>query len=264
MRTAGLVVAILLGIAAAVGARTYLKSQQRAFQEQHKMVEVAVAAHSITAGETLTEDMVAFEEKPAGSQSAEDIPRLSIGRYLGRKATGNIDRGSQILVRHFVAPSSRMASTMLVEGRRALTIAVDATSGVAGLIHPGDHVDIHATSAPDRGAGAEPETWLVLSDVTVLAVDDRMSEVPLGLTDYSGYRRGYSNLTFALTPLEAQLLTYLKDRARLTFSLRPKTELGQKTPMPSVNSGNVQDLARQANLERQKELQELETSRPEQ
>lgn len=260
MRTVGLVVAILLGIAATIGVGTYMKSRERQFQDQHKFVEVAVAARSIVAGETLTEDMVAFREKQADFQTGEDILSLSIGPYIGRKTTGNIDRGSQILVRHFVAPRSRMASTMLVEGKRALTIAVDSTSGVAGLIRPGDHVDIHATSARGRGGGAEPETWLVLSDVTVLAVDDRMSEVPLGLTDYRGYRRGYSSLTFAVTPLEAQLLTYLKDHARLTFSLRPKSELGQKASMPTVNSSNVQQLAGQANVERQKELQELETS----
>ena len=256
MRTVGLVVAILLGIAAAIGVRGYLKSQEREFQQQHRMVEVAVANRSILAGETLTEDMVSYNEKPADSLSSEDIPRPFIGGYLDQKVTGNIDRSSQILVRHFVAPRASPASGVLVEGRRAITIAVDSTSGVAGLIRPRDRIDIYATTS----GGSEPETWSVLSDVTVLAVDDRMSETTAGIADYRGYRRGYATLTLAVTPLEAQLLVYLKEHGRLTFGLRPRIELGQKGTVPTISSANVRELATQANRYRQKELQQLEGS----
>ena len=266
MRTVALVVAILLGIVAAIGVRSYLKRQELAYRSELKPVEVAVARQGIKAGEALSEEMVSFSEKPAKSLTNVDIGRLEIERYYGYRVNRNIDRGAPILKTHFVSREAKPASGVLREGWRAVTIGVDATSGVAGLIQSGDRVDIFATTTGKaKGAGsggASPETWLVLSDVTVLALDDRMAETTPALSERAGYRRGYSGLTLTVTPLEAQLLIFLKDQSRLTFALRPRNELGQKEQLATMDGANVEALARQANERRQKEIKELQKLSP--
>ena len=256
MRSVALVVAILLGIVAAVGVRSYMSRQRREFQDEHEMVPVTVAKRTIEAGEALEKDMVTFREVPTDSLGRDMIPDHELGTFLGKKLTRDVDMGMHIRAGHFITRDLKPAGERLSEGKRAITIAVNNTSGVAGLARPGDHLDILATMP--AGRGGEPETWRVLSDVTVLAVDDRMRDTPLGLREYGGYKRGYASFTLAVTPLEAQLLVYLNDSAKLTFMLRPKTDLGETVDVPSVSGDNVRQLADQANRERQREIQELE------
>jgi len=263
MRTVALIVALALGIAAAVGVAMFLKGQERELQREQRMVNVAVARRSLKAGDVLAAEAVGFEQTPLSSRSEQDIDQIRIRGFYGEKVNRNIDKGSRIQESHFLSREARPASNVLPEGWRAIAVIVDATSGVAGLIRPGDHVDIHATTTGRGTAGrAEAETWLVLSDVTVLAVDDRMSDVSYGVMDSRGYRRGYSSLVLSVKPPEAQIITFLKDYARLTFALRPRGELGQKAAAARVGGDNVRQLAEQANAERQRLTGELEDRRP--
>jgi len=250
MRTVALIVALLLGIAAAVGVRTYMTRQTRQISEQYKEVEIAVAARHIGAGEALSPDMVTFKPQQTKFLTLEDVTRAQVGSYLKREVTRDIGKGTPLKVSYFLVREKKPASDTLKDGGRAITLAVDMTSGVAGLVRPGDNVDIYATTGTAKGGS---RTWLVLSHVNVLAVDDRMSEVPAALGDYRNLRRGYSSFTLAVTPAEAQILVYLQDNAKLTFALRPRTELGQKETVRIVDETNVQDLADQANRKRQQQ-----------
>lgn len=253
MRTVALIIAIVLGIAAAVGIRTYLQSREQEFQQQHKLVRVLETRTSIEAGDTLSEEMVGYKKVPADTLTGTEISENELGRFQGKELKRDVGRGVILRVSHFISREPQLASRRLSEGKRAVTIAVDNTSGVAGLIKPGDHVNIHATSVQ---TGQNAHTWTVLNDVAVLAVDDRMSGASVGM--YRRHARGYSTLTLSVSPLEAQLLTYLKDNAELTFTLRPRTEVGQKEAVPDVDASNVKGLAEDANRRRQEELKELE------
>ena len=258
MRTVALIVAIALGIAAAVGVHKMVTSRQEQFDTEHKPVAVATALESIEAGTKLAPEMVDFSsEKPATMLSSVDIVHGTLDSYLGRELTRNVDRGSPILASHFIRREERSVSTILGPGKTAIAIGVDATSGVAGLIRPRDHVDIYATTTR-KGT---PETTLVLSQVEVLAVGDRLSDLPAGLPGYGRPRRGYASLTLVVTPQEAQLLTYLKNAARLTFALRAGDDLGKPTEGAApIDEANWRRLADQANRKRRQQTSALPES----
>jgi pilus assembly protein CpaB len=60
---------------------------------------------------------------------------------------------------------------------RAITVAVDAVSGTAGLIWPGDRVDLILTQAldnPTLTAGRRVAAETVLSDARVIAIDQQI------------------------------------------------------------------------------------------
>jgi pilus assembly protein CpaB len=255
MRTVALIVAILLGIAAAIGVRSYLKSQERKFEQQHQMVRVVVARTDILPGEELSAGKVAYQKIPAQSLTPDLITEHELGRYFGKEVTTEIGRGMNIRASDFIAQQVEEPSTRLAEGRRAVSISVGATTGVAGLIRPGDRVDIYCTGSGD--IGSTNQTWRVLSDVGVLAVDDRMSDTA-GFEPYQRYKRGYSTLTLAVTPLEAQILIYLQESAKLTFALRSISEVGQRADIPAVNASNIRELAEQANMARQQQIEEID------
>ena len=64
--------------------------------------------------------------------------------------------------------SSRMA-TRVAEGKRALTIPINAISGVAGHVQPGDRVDVLNT----RPINGQLTTSVILQNILVIATDQR-------------------------------------------------------------------------------------------
>jgi pilus assembly protein CpaB len=65
-------------------------------------------------------------------------------------------------------------AAVLRPGMRAATVAVDAVSGTAGLIWPGDHVDLILTqdiNDPHLPPARRVSAVVVLSDVRVIAID---------------------------------------------------------------------------------------------
>ena len=60
---------------------------------------------------------------------------------------------------------------------RAVTVAVDATTGAAGLIWPGDRVDLILTQTIQEATlplGRRVAAETVLSDVRVIAIDQQL------------------------------------------------------------------------------------------
>src|SRR3546814_1582054 len=59
---------------------------------------------------------------------------------------------------------------------RAVTVAINATSGIAGLIFPGDRVDLiltHAIDTPEESKRERRASETVLHNVRILATDQR-------------------------------------------------------------------------------------------
>jgi pilus assembly protein CpaB len=98
---------------------------------------------------------------------------------------------------------------------RAVTVPVDAVSGVAGFVTPGDVVDVLLTrQIPGEGAsGDDKMTSVILESVPVLAIDLRAgeanSEAALGKT-----------ATLQANPRDAQKLVLATQVGRLSLALR--------------------------------------------
>ena len=75
-----------------------------------------------------------------------------------------------------LAPRDRgFIANVLREGYRAVAVGVDPVSGVAGLIWPGDHVDILLTQELEGAPVARKNLGeTVLTDVRVIAIDQDM------------------------------------------------------------------------------------------
>lgn len=124
-------------------------------------------------------------------------------------------------------PAQAMAFSLRTPpGKRALTIMIDSLSAVGGLVNPGDFVDIIAQLDLPEVSGAKKEkiTTVLFQNIQVLAVGTNFSAVgdmPL----YEAQQKSkVLNVTLAVSPEEAGLLTFAQSNGKLQLSLRSAAE----------------------------------------
>jgi pilus assembly protein CpaB len=144
------------------------------------MVSVLTAAHVIHAGTLLRpEDLVGKEMPRAeiGPDAMLDTPeaRRDLSGAMVRRGFGP---GELIRPGDVMRPGDHgFLAAVLLPGMRALTVGVDAITGTAGLIWPGDRVDLILTQVlPDTSGplGHRVAAETVLSDVRVIAIDQQL------------------------------------------------------------------------------------------
>jgi pilus assembly protein CpaB len=107
--------------------------------------------------------------------------------------------------------ASNSFQAKLRAGERAITLAVDSTTGVAGFIGPDSHVDVMV----QVGGGAETKTQAILSDVRVVASGTTYQKV-------AGTQGAVpaSTVTVAVEPKEAAKLISAMAAGRIYLTLR--------------------------------------------
>jgi len=254
MRTKlALLAAVILGFLAAIGVRSYVTRRDIEIEERTKRVSVVFARETINRGDVLREHMV--KPYPAEVAMITDMHILWSERqkWLGQPLARRVPANHPILQDYFVAGEvERPAEHKIDLGMRAVTIAADQISGVAGLIRPGDRVDVLVTF---RTAGQGPQgagtsvTKLIASNVEVLATDNRtslMAPVVGGRRRAMPYDRGYSSVTLHVSPLEAALLTFAQESGRVSFVLRNAKDTYQPGATPPVSFSQFDALAAEA------------------
>jgi pilus assembly protein CpaB len=173
------------GIAATmvIGLRPAAAPVQVAVQEVVvPKAQILTAARVVRAGTLLLPDDVASKSiLPADMPSGAWVDTLdSRAAIQGAMVRHQIEPGQPILRDDVVRPGERgFLAAVLSPGARAATIAVDAVSGTAGLIWPGDRVDVILTQKLDDNTapiGRRVVGETVIQNARVIAVDQHMIE----------------------------------------------------------------------------------------
>ncbi len=144
------------------------------------MVSVIAAAHPLRAGSLLQpSDLAATEmpstQMPAGSHTDSAEARSALVGAMVRRMIGEHET---IAAADVLRPGDRgFLAAVLQPGTRAVSVAVDAVSGEAGLIWPGDRVDVILTQTidgNDQALARRVAGETVLGDVRVIAVDQQL------------------------------------------------------------------------------------------
>ena len=229
-----LIAAIVVGALAAILMALYAQQMNKEKQELiGETVAVVKAARNIPAGTPLTQDLVTTDQVPRKFLPPNPIMKDDLGIYLDTPLAVNVTEGSMILTSDFsVAEVSRDLSGKIPADERALSIPVDAISGVSGLLTPGDRVDLLGTFPvsskeeliPDASGGGSVGyvTMTLLQNVTLLAVGQQLSSVS---AQQDGRRNNYSTVTLSVTVDEAELLTIAQTRGKLMLLLRNREDI---------------------------------------
>ena len=187
------------------------------------LVGVLTAAHDIPAGCLLKPADLATKKIPQASVPADatmDTEDERRGLY-GAMVRRSMAFGEVVRLDDALRPGDHGFLAAVLKGdMRAVTVGVDAISGTAGLIWPGDRVDLILTQTI-------AETWLpigrrivaetVVSDVRVIAIDQRMVE---GAAN-SGPAPEARTVTLEVNKSDAQGIQVAVRLGRLSLSVRP-------------------------------------------
>jgi pilus assembly protein CpaB len=125
----------------------------------------------------------------------------------GKVAVTNILPGQQLTEADFAYQAGVV--TELASNQRAVSIPLDSSHGLSGVLTSGDHVDVY--SGFNAGAGAQVR--LLISNVLVLAAEGGSSGV-VGSSN-SG------NVVLAVNANEAAKVAYASDNGKIWLVLRP-------------------------------------------
>ena len=235
--TLPLILSIALGTAAVLMVRNYITGEQKAMKKGLEPVRIVVARRNIPANEPLEVEWVAARPVPKKFVHANAIYPEEVDLIISRELVYPVRAGDPILWMDFKGGERyRGFSTMIKEGERAMTIRVDETSTIAGLIQPGDHIDILGTFKRTSDARNEPETTItLLQNVVVLAIGQITSA-------RSGMRKDRSSsgmLTILVTPEEAALLIHAQRVGKLYNVLRNPEDIETFENLPKITFADI-------------------------
>jgi pilus assembly protein CpaB len=189
--------------------------------------QILVAARALQAGGLLKYDDIQAHETPVSEVPAG--ARTDTPRERAELAGSMIRRGLRpqevLLPEDLLRPGDHgFLAAVLRPGMRATAVGVDAVSGTAGLIWPGDHVDVLLTQVTDdqtlpaaRRASAET----VLGDVRVIAIDQHLMEGATGTgTGTSNDQSTSHTVTLEVTEVQAERVALATRLGHLSLIVR--------------------------------------------
>jgi pilus assembly protein CpaB len=152
-----------------------------------EMVEVVVANRDLEKGDVLVADTVASRQVPKQYVHASAVVPASFSQIEDARLQVPLKRGEVVLPAHIDGLGQRVFSTILKKGMRALTFEVDEISSTAGMLRPGDRVDLIYSVMPSySGASSERVLFPLLSNVSILATGQ--TGAPSAATPMSRWR----------------------------------------------------------------------------
>ena len=186
--------------------------------------KVLVAKKAMPAGTIIDADSLTLQPWPKElMQSAyyvEGQPDSDPKKLLGTVVRYPITAGQPVTRGALVGPQDRgFLAAALGPGMRAITVPVNVSSGVAGFVFPGDHVDLVLTQQV-TGGGEGPALKVaetIIRNLRVLATDQRITD-----KDEEGKTqvRTFSNVTLEVTPRIAEKIAVAQSLGSLSLSLR--------------------------------------------
>ena len=186
--------------------------------------KVLVAKKALPVGTIIDAESFAFQPWPKELMQqayyVEGGPDADIRRLLGTVVRYNITAGQPVTRGALVGPNDRgFLAAALGPGMRAVTVPVNVSTGVAGFVFPGDHVDIVLTQQVQGGGdgAALKVSETIIRNVRVLATDQRLTDKN---DDGKTEVKTFSNVTLDVTPRIAEKISVAQSIGTLSLSLR--------------------------------------------
>ena len=186
--------------------------------------KVLVARKALAVGTIIDAESLAFQPWPKElMQSAyytEGAPDADQTKLLGTVVRYPVTAGQPLTRGALVGPNDRgFLAAALGPGMRALTVPVNASTGVAGFVFPGDRVDLVLTQQVEGGGEGPPlrVSETIVRNVRVLATDQRITDKG---DDGKTEVKTFTNVTLETTPRIAEKIAVAQSMGQLSLSLR--------------------------------------------
>ncbi|HEX3991958.1 MAG TPA: Flp pilus assembly protein CpaB [Acetobacteraceae bacterium] len=185
-------------------------------------VIVLAAAHPIRAGNLLKPEDLKEKQMTrgdAGVDASLDTPddRRAL---VGAMVRVSLDTGDVVRMKDVMRPGDHgFLAAVLGPGMVAVSVGVDAITGAAGLIWPGDRIDLILTQSIGDTTipiGHRIAAETILRDVRVIAIDQQLVQgAAPGGTEEKG-----RTVTMEVTPAQAERVSVATRIGRLSLAVR--------------------------------------------
>lgn len=189
-------------------------------------VEVLVAAEELPSGTFLTQSQFVWTTFPADSLPETYFTRARLAEadsdgdgpadgLTGAVIRGGLTVGEPLTLGRVIRPGDRgFLAAVLRPDMRAVSVPIDATTGIAGFVFPGDRVDLLLTHQIELAGGEKRlATETVLQDIRVLAVDQNTD-------DTEGEPTLDKTATLEVSSKQAEVIAVALRMGRLSLALR--------------------------------------------
>lgn len=204
-------------------------------------VDVLVAAEDLPSGTFLTQAQFLWTPFPADSLPETYFTRARFAEadpdadgpadgLTGAVIRGALTVGEPLTLGRVIRPGDRgFLAAVLRPEMRAVSVPIDATTGIAGFVFPGDRVDLLLTHQIELPGGQKRlATETVLQDIRVLAVDQNTD-------DTEGEPTLAKTATLEVSSKQAEVIAVALRMGRLSLALRSLARhpdaLAAATPM---------------------------------
>ena len=208
------IVALIFAGIAFVGAQRYLKQERTKIEvdwrERYRPTPVVVAAAALPAGKILSVEDLAKREMPAAYLPGGTLPVDEIATVIGQQLVISLAAGDALSTTHLSGQGGQALASRLLNGTRAVTVPVDEVSSQAGLVRPGDQVDLLLAEETTEGSVRCVMVKPLLESLKVLATGAHQVDPSRGADELLQRRAelgiSYSTMTLDVTPEQAQQL----------------------------------------------------------
>ncbi|MEL6346027.1 MAG: Flp pilus assembly protein CpaB [Myxococcota bacterium] len=226
---------VIAGLTAALVLRMLERSRQELVEAQkpEETVQVVVAKRDLYIGLPITEeDIIVRDVAPdmipmelTFELTTDLIRRVPKERILANEAV----RAERLAQRE----AGIGLNAIIATGKRAMTVETDIESGLAGMLQPGNYVDIIVTIRPELDSGkAKWETKTILQGIRVLAVGSSLAGASRTNAEAEEQRksgrRSRPSVTFEVTLEEAEKLALASSRGDIHIVLRNDIDITQQ------------------------------------
>ena len=230
-----LVLALAAAGATAFLARSWLEGQRRPAEVRAEKIEeatrrVLVAARRLPQGSFVTARALRWQDWPDVDLPSTYVEKgsIAIEELVGAVVRMPLEEGTPITRGALVRPGERgFLAAVLEPGMQAVSVPVDQATGSAGLIFPGDRVDVLLTQTLQAEGNGGQERFVaetVLRDVRVIAVGQRLSTAADGTDELSPKIR---TATLEVTPEGARRVALALELGKLWLGLRSLARPGE-------------------------------------
>jgi pilus assembly protein CpaB len=207
-----LVVAVALGLAATWVGRNLVLGSRAAAGARPQVARVAFAKADLEPGRLIGPGDVALADAPASSVTKAMFTDAK--SLVGRAVITPVVKG-QTMFEGLLAPAGAEGGlpALVPVGMRAVSVEVNESSAVAGLLIPGCRVDVIATLRPDGGAQV---ARTIVENVRVQAVNRRMAQ---GKGEDAG-SAAIKTVTLIVSPKDAETIELASHGGKLRLVLR--------------------------------------------
>jgi pilus assembly protein CpaB len=207
-----------------------------------KKVAVLVTANELAAGEILTQNNLATRVVPSLCVDKRMVLASKSKDILNLATEIDLEPDQTIQWTDFTereGPAANDLAKRIESGQRAMTIQVNGTLSMGGMLKPGHRVDILGTFARAGATRGDKVTVTLLQNLSVLATGKN-----LGATDHSDKKSRFATVTLSVGLEEAEILSLATTKGTLSLVLRGHQDLSVVRDIPEKRMADIWESGR--------------------